>query len=800
MSSDAFIPPADETPLLKSSATLLGWPLIQNALARSASSPLTEARCRSLWPETELAAARERLDETSEMVSWLESAETVPIDAFADLAPILKNATEKHYLEPGECLQLIRCLRLCRALHRATGKMTARPLLRAIGLGLDPLPELLKELTTCISDDGEIRENATPELKQALREAQAAKQALETKVARLMTRPAFRDALQDTYFTEREERIVLPIRADHRSQIQGIVHDSSGSGQTLFMEPGEIIPLNNQLKICLLKVDREKARILQMLAAQVLTCEATLLGNLENLADFDIIHARAQLARSMKATLCPIAETGRMDLRQARNPELVLGGQPVVANHITWDEATRVIIISGPNTGGKTVTLKTIGLMSLMARAGLFLPVEEGSSLLFFPEVYADIGDEQNIQRKLSTFSGHLEKIIRILGRARPGALILLDELGIATDPVEGAALAEAILIELKIKNMMTLVSTHYLSLKTLAQTQEGFANACTEFDPGTLAPTYRLIFGVPGQSAALETAQRLGLAPGVIQRARAIYSEKDHRAETLLSELTGQRLRLEKQLDEAREKARDAARWEEEQRRLKDTLKEQKQEFEVGKARRLKTAVQEAKAEIQQRLRELAGQKEPARLKKAAQAIQTLAREPVTVKIPSGWDVPAERVQKGDQVMVDEFGTIGCLREDPAGKKKVRVEVGRFTLIVETSRLRGQSGGQGAQKAREKPARIEVHTDIGGQARQTVDLRGMNSDEAMTALEDFISQAIAHRLSRGQIIHGHGMGTIKKLARDYLESTGVCQSFSPGGRQEGGDGVTVVEFYPWDV
>jgi DNA mismatch repair protein MutS2 len=800
MNSDALIPPADETPLLKSSTTLLGWPRIQSALAHNASSPLTGEQCLRLAPETDLAAAHERLEETAEMVSWLESGETVPLETFADLRPTLKSAREKQILEPGDALQVIRLLRLCRALSRATDKMPGRPGLRAIGLRLDPLPELLKELTTCISDEGEIRGNATPQLRQALRETQAAKQALETQVARLMARPAVRDALQDNYFTEREERIVLPIRADHKSQIQGIVHDSSGSGQTLFMEPAEIIRHNNQLKISTLQVEREKARILQMLAGRILTSEQALLDNLDHLVTLDLIHARARLARAMQATQCRLAETGRMDLRQARNPELVLDGQPVVANSITWDEATRVIIISGPNTGGKTVTLKTIGLMSLMARAGLFLPVAEGSRLLFFPEVYADIGDEQNIQRKLSTFSGHLEKIICILADARPGALILLDELGIATDPIEGAALAEAILIELKRKNMMALVSTHYLSLKTLAQTQQGFANACTEFDPDTLTPTYRLIFGVPGQSAALETAQRLGLDPAVIHRAQAIYEEKDHRAETLLSELTVQRLRLEKQYDEAREKARDAARWEEEQRRLKDALEEEQRAFETGRARRLKTAVQEAKGEIQRRLRELSGQKEPRRLKKAAQAIATLAREPVSVKIPPGWDVPSGQVRKGDSVMVDEFGTIGRLLEDPGGKKKVRVEVGRFTLIVETSRLRGKKGAAGAGTPHPKPSKIEVHTDIEGQARQTVDLRGMTSDEAMIALEDFISQAIAHRLARGRIIHGHGMGTIKKLARDYLESTGVCQSFTPGGRQEGGDGITVVDFYPWDV
>ncbi len=800
MRSDALTSPADDTPLLKSSTALLGWPRVQAALAQSASSPITERRCRDLWPEAGLEAARERLEETAEMVSWLVSDETVPLGAFADLGPALKNAREKHLVEPSECLQVIRVLKLCQALGRATEKSAHRPLLFAIGQRLDPLKPLALDLSQCISDEGEIRENATPELRRAIAEAAAAKQNLETRVARLMARPAFKDALQDSYFTEREERIVLPVRADHRSQIEGIVHDSSGSGQTLFMEPAEIIPLNNQLKIATIKVEREKARILAMLAGQIHAHEAALLDNLDLLATLDLIHARARLALAMRATKCPLNTSGKMDLRQARNPELVLAGENVVANTIAWDEATRVIIISGPNTGGKTVTLKTIGLMALMARAGLFLPVDEGSCLGFFPEVYADIGDEQNIQRKLSTFSGHLDKIIRILAGARHGALILLDELGIATDPIEGAALAEAILIELKNKNMMTLVSTHYLSLKTLAQTHAGFHNACTEFDPETMTPTYRLIFGVPGQSAALDTAQRLGLDAGVIRRARDIYGKKDHRAETLLADLTGQRLKLERALALARDKEQDAARWEEAQRRIKETMEQDKREFDAGKARRLKTAVQEAKSEIARRLREIKGQKEPARLKKEVRAIESLARVPVEVKIPAGWDVPPEEIHLGEEVMVDEYGTIGRLVEEPAGRKKVRVEVGRFTLVVETRRLRGRRGAKPATRPTNPPTKIEVHTDIETRARQEVDLRGMNSDEAMAALESFISQAIASRLARGRIIHGHGMGTIKKLARDYLESTGVCQSFTPGSRQEGGDGVTVVEFYPWDV
>jgi len=785
-----------KTQLLHKSFAQIGWKLIQDALASRALSPVTADRCHNLLPESDFALAELALQETSEMVFFLQSGEAFPLNSFEDIRPLLQEARETSFLPSDQCLKILKLLRLCRALRRTLEKKIDTPLLQSLSLKLDPLPLLLKEIETCISDDGEIKENATPELKQALREVTTAKQKLEDRMAKLFSTAAFKEAMQDSYFTEREERLVVPIRAEYRSRVDGIVHDSSGSGQTLFIEPTQVIPLNNQLKICKLRVDQEKFKILQALALQMVLHQEPLCANLEALAELDLIHAKARLAQSMQAKKCPMNRDGNMNLIEARNPELILNKHTVVPNDISWEASTRAIIISGPNTGGKTVTLKTIGLMSMMVRAGMFLPVREGSEIGFFPEVYADIGDDQSIQLSLSTFSGHLQKIILILHHTSPGALILLDELGIATDPFEGAALAEAILLELKRRDVVTLVSTHYLSLKMLAQTHEGFLNACTEFNPESMTPTYRLIFGVPGHSAALDTAQRLGLATGIIARAREIYEAKDNRAENLLQDLTQQKLQLEKNTKIIQEKTEEITLLKEEQNSLTQKLRTDENEFQRDKKQRLQTYVREAKFEIRKLLQEIKGSQDAPKIRRVEKQIRTLGQTPLSAngKDFSGWVTPPEKLVEGDQVLVEAYGAVGVLLENPNGKKKVRVKLGNLTTQVETAHLKGNPGSRRPAKNSVDTIQIKVHSENTQQAKSSCDLRGMNSEEALEAMEQFLSQAIVNNVHQVKLIHGHGMGTIKKLTREFLETTGMCKSFQPGSRGDGGDGITIVE------
>ena len=787
-------PPSPQNTQLNSTAHI-GWPVIQTTLAGLAESPLTRALCATLHPESDFESAQRLLEETSEMVSALAGVEPFPLQSFDDLDPILQQVEESLLVEPASCLQAAHHLRLARDLKKYYKKQDDTPLLRQISETLDPIPSLLKEIERCLDADGEIKENASPELKQAVRNAATARQNLETSLKKIMAKTGSKEALQDSYFTEREGRLVLPVKAESKSQLDGIVHDSSGSGQTLFIEPASIIPLNNKVKIARINVEQEKIKILQALAHDLMEHREILRSNQDQLTALDAIYARARLAGRMEARRFLLRDDGLVNLRRARNPELILNGQTVIPNDIQWDSATRVIIISGPNTGGKTVTLKTVGLMSMMARAGLLLPVADNSEMGFFPEVYADIGDEQNIELQLSTFSGHLAKIIHILNNASKGALILLDELGIATDPHEGAALAESILIEMKQRGLMVLVSTHYLALKTLAQTEEGFLNACTEFDDQTHRPTYRLIFGVPGDSAALETAERLGLDAGTLDRARVIYGQKDHRAEQLLQSLSQQKRELVKDQEVLQQKMEETHRLLEEQKTLTENLKEEERDFIQTKAKKVQAFVRDSKREIKKLLESLRETRDVSQVRKAEKQIHQLGQVPLSTLSPqeAGWEVPADQLKSGDRVRVEHYNAFGTLLENPEGKTKVRIQLGNLETTVDIQTLKGSRDPAPPKNTREEP-KIQIQTEVQTSSQTTCDLRGKSMEEAKEEMEIFLSRAIVNKLGKVMIIHGHGMGKLKQMVRDTLDSSGIGKNHHPGERHEGGDGVTVVE------
>ena len=780
--------------LLERSMKLLGWERITKALANHTCSPHTHNLCLNLKPETDFGNAKNQLDETAEMMDLLDSLEPFPMDRFEDITPILKDLDERQIIETKQCLVLMKILRLCRDLCKDLEKKNAFPHIQNWLSQLDPLKEFLRNLTRCIDDEGNIKENASPELKQAIRETEAARNKLEEKIRKLFSSTTIKEALQDSYITEREERMVIPIRAEFKSKLDGIVHDISGTGQTLFIEPASIVPLNNQLKIAKLKVAQEKARVLQSLALQTDQHRQALQKNLKCLTVLDLIYAKARLAKTMDAVKCPLNQESKTLLKNARNPELVLDGEKVIPNSIEWEESTKVVIISGPNTGGKTVTLKTLGLLALMVRSGLFLPVEKNSHIPFFPEIFSDIGDDQNIQLKLSTFSGHLKKIIRILDHATSGSLVLLDELGIATDPNEGAALAESILLELKRKNVMTLVSTHYFSLKILAQTQEGFLNACTEFDLDTISPTYRLIFGAPGQSAALDTAERLGLQQNIIDHARNLYQAKDKRAENLLEDLTRQRLQMHQDQEKIKILKTDLEQLNRDQNQLTERLKKEEKEFQKNKNKKLQAEVRSGKETIHKMIQEIKGEKSLPKIRKVEKKIQALGKSQLGFDYNlEEWSLEADELKPGDTVLLLNLNTTGTLLEPAKEKKKVQVRLGNINTTVETSSIRGNPQQKNIRK--KEKSKVSMNIEAEPQGRSSCDLRGMNSEEAETKMEAFISHAIVTKVPRITIIHGHGMGTIKTLVRNYLEKTGICRQFSPGRREEGGSGVTIVEF-----
>jgi len=789
--------PENRNDLLEKTRELLGWPLVQEALAGHACSPVTSRLCHSIIPHSDIDSANSALNTTAEMVDFLSAENSFPMDSFENFLPIFEEAKEREFLDSLQCLSVLKLLRVVRHVRKSIENQDSFPLLKLYSKSLDPLLPLYRELERCIDDEGELKENASPELKQAIRDVSSTKQKIESKIAKFFSNTAYQEIIQDSYHTEREGRLVIPVKSDKRTQIEGIVHDSSGSGQTLYVEPSSIVPLNNQLKINRLAVDREKKKVLQLLARQIIESGDIIYTSMETLVELDFIHARARLAKVMQARLCPIGEGFELRLNKAFNPELMLSGKDVIPNDIAWDQSTHVIIISGPNTGGKTVTLKTVGLMTLMVRAGLFLPVDIGSHIPFYPEVYADIGDEQSIELSLSTFSGHIKKIIHIMNHAASGSLILLDELGIATDPHEGASLAEAMLTELNNKGVTTLVSTHYMALKLLAQTQSGFLNACTEFDSKSQTPTYRLIFGVPGHSAAIDIAEQLGLNKGVTERARKIYQSQDTRADKVLKDLTQQRVELIKEKEVLRSatiKLEDLTR---QQHEITESLQEKEKKFNLEKSKRIQSSVREAKNKVRQMMEEVKGSSDIPKLRKVEQKIGGMGRIPLSARRDdlSEWRISVENLKEGDLVLIESYGETGVLLEDPLGKKKVRVGLGKLETIVSTDKLKGSLKKKRVTKKVPRKINIDVHTESMAKVKITCDLRGMNSEEALIEIEGFMSQAIVNGIKQATIIHGHGMGTIKNLVKDYLSSTGICKKFSPAPRERGGEGATIVEF-----
>jgi DNA mismatch repair protein MutS2 len=777
--------------------SILGWEQIQKTLADYSYSSATQIRCLSFFPEVEFTEAKRSLGETIEALRLEESGTSIPLSHFEDVEQTLKSLPKAGILDASQGLEILNLLRLTRTIDLFFKKTPIAPNLKKRAEALDSASDLFETLNRCINDEGEIKEDASPELKQAAKAVRTAKTELDVVVERLLSQPKVRENLQDSYVTEREGRVVLPIRSEFKSKIEGIVHDTSGSGSTLYLEPSKIIPLNNQLKIKRIDVERERIRILKQLAKNVLEYSEIIKSNLLVLCAFDLINSKVKLAKRMQAKVFKFSSKESIQLKKARNPELLLDGQGVVANDIMIRQDSLTVIISGPNTGGKTVILKTVGSMALMARAGLLLPVGENSEIPFFPKIYADIGDDQNVRENLSTFSAHLKKMIHILDFSPRGSLVLLDELGVATDPAQGAALAESILRELNEREITTFVSTHYLALKTLAQTEPGFINACMEFNEDQSKPTFKLILGAPGGSAALETAERLGLPANVIKRARRIYDLNDNQAATLLESLHKQKIKLEKDKDRIQDDLQVANTLKKENEETAARLRELEIEFEKEKAKRLKKTVQESKREIRQIIDNAKKSKSSGSIKKAESILHSVDRSMRNANLAdfSEWNIPVEELSEGDPVILSEYGTKGYLLESPKNKNKLRVRIGNFDSLIDAKKIKGHPGEVNRQKNSFLPEMkftVQAHTNSNPQ--HSCNLHGMRVEEAKNALEAFIDQALINNVDRVKINHGHGMGKIKRFVRDYLKSCGLGKVIAAD-REEGGDGVTIVEF-----
>lgn len=775
-------------PLYEQSFTSLGWPEIVEFLARQAALPITAERCRALPFLEEPGMVRERLAVVWEGVLLLKEGSHIPLSSFADPRPYLARAIKGAILEGMELRGIYDLLEQVESVRSFfIRKKEAVPGLFQIAIQLEPLADVRRKIASAVDPEGRIQEGATPALRALTAEAARAREAITDQLEKILRSARYEKILQEPYYTEREGRYVLPFKIADQNKEGGVVHDLSASGATAFVEPRELVGSNNRLRVAQLAVSREVELILRSLSEEVGREAGRLARNLEILAEIDLLRASANLAERIGG-ICPKVNAGGViRLFEARHPLLLLRKGSIVPNDILLEEGRRALILSGPNTGGKTVLLKTVGLLALMVRAGLPIPCREGSEIPLFPAVIADIGDDQDLSRDLSSFSAHLLKILAILETAPGGSLILLDELVTSTDPAEGAALAAAILTELADRGMRIVTTTHYPSLKGLAQADPRFLNGSLAFDLERLAPTYRLVLGSPGRSAALEMAARLGLPASILKRAKEHLRPNETTLERIIAELERERrnaeeerrrleaLRAEAEAAAAAQKE-GAARWAMSEREIQKKIRQKVAE-----------AVAEARSQIATLMASLKEKRDPALIKKGRAVLEEIgqkAGDTAARKEPSSSPGP---LQVGRRVEVLPLGKQGILLDPPGGSKKVRVQIGNQTLSVSPEAIEGI-----IEEKREEGPPAPVFKSA-GPAESTIDLVGKRVEEALEILERFLDRAILGNEREIRLVHGHGSGKLKKAVREYLPTSPYVARFRPGDLLEGGDAVTII-------
>lgn len=790
--------------LLKKAMEALEWHRLLKALASYSASELGAHACENL-PLAETSEAVQRLlNETAEMTDLMREGGAVPSCQMEDIRPAMERARKGAVINAGELKQVSSLLETTRVIKTFFKNMRLNcPLLWERASLLEELSALKRDIDCAIDESGSLREDASDELRRLSRRVRDKRAHIVGELEEFMRSEEVLPYLQDIYYTQRGSRYVLPVKAEFRNKIEGIVHDSSNSGQTLFIEPRKFTQLNNELKMAEMELEQEITRILSELSRKVGANADAIFSNIEILTDIDTIYAKARLAIDLNATLPPLANDGKISLKSARHPLLVIEQLKnpallVVPNDIELPSQISAMVISGPNTGGKTVTLKLLGLFALMVRAGMLIPAKSGSVMSFFPEVYADIGDEQEIEMHLSSFSGHITNIIGIMDCAQRGALVLLDELVTSTDPAEGAALGEAILDALAQKGAKTVVTTHYSQLKAFAQADSRFINASVEFDPQTLSPTYRLIIGTPGRSSALEIASRLGMPAELIERARQRLNSADRKLEELIGSLENQRRELLQTLQKLEEERTGAEKARLEQEKILVEVRKREKEFKSTLKRKINAEVESARAKVEEVLDFLAKEQKRERAIEARRRLAEIEARYTLDSLGESIKVDPSTLTAGKNVIITTIGSAGILLEDAvqAGKtkRKLRVRVGATEIKVPIEALLPDSSVKVEKRATEISQTKTIVAIEPKSSAQRLDLRGFRVEDALIEVRKFLDNALLAQLKEVEIIHGHGTGALKKAIREHLTSSPYVKSWRPADIRFGGDGVTVIE------
>ena len=778
---------------------------ITERLAGHAASAGGRKRCLDLVPMQKLSDITAAQTETADALSRAYRRGSLYLGGAKDVRPSLKR------LEVGSSLNIMELLDLCTLLETAAkakqyarqndGREEEPDTLDPLFSALEPCARLSQEIRRCILSEEEISDDASPALRSVRRSIRTANDRIHSTLSGMVNGSA-RTYLQDAVITQRNGRYCIPVKAEYRSQVPGMIHDQSSTGSTLFVEPMAVVRLNNDLKELYLKEQEEIEHVLEQLSQEAASCTESIAQDYEILTELDFIFAKANLAREMKAT-CPVFNEKRQILiKEGRHP--LLDPSKVVPVTIRLGQEYDLLIVTGPNTGGKTVSLKTTGLLTLMGQAGLHIPAAQNSQLAVFDEVYADIGDEQSIEQSLSTFSSHMTNIIRILKEASLNSLVLFDELCAGTDPTEGAALAIAILSHLHKMGIRTMATTHYSELKVFALSASGVENACCEFDVETLSPTYRLLIGIPGKSNAFAISSKLGLPDFLIEDARGHLSEQSESFEDLLADLESSRRTIEQEQEEIREHK-------EEIRSLREALEKKQEKLDAQRDRILREAneqarkiLQEAKDYADQTMKDFhkfgkAGisasemEAERARLRERMKKTEKALSQPKEQK-PRRALKPSD-IHLGDTVRVLSLNLQGTVSSLPDARGSLFVQMGILRSQVKLSDLELVEEAVITSKQFQKSSTGKIKMSKSASVSTEINLIGMTVDEALAHLDKYLDDAYLAHLPSVRIVHGKGTGALRKAVQGLLKRNKYVKSYRLGEFGEGDAGVTIATF-----
>ena len=775
---------------------VLEFDKIRDMLATHVSSQLGRDLVEVMSAETDPSVVEQLLAETSE-ARMIYRTEDFPLKGLHDTRPAVRRAALGAVVPADQLLMLGQVLSLSRRVFSFfKDKDEVYPLLSAQAVRIVPLRTIESEISACIGEGGEILDSASDKLRRLRIEMRNAQAGVKSKLDSMVRSSLTQKYLQESIVTVRNDRYVLPVKSEYRGQVPGIVHDQSASGATLFVEPMAVVELNNKLRQLISQEQQEIERILRDLSILVGEQSSEILTNIEVLGRLDFAMAKGKFSYVHKCSE-PSLTKREVKLIQARHP--LIAAHEVVPVDVTLGQSFSALLITGPNTGGKTVTLKTIGLLSLMAQSGLHIPAQGGSQLCIFRSIYADIGDEQSIEQSLSTFSSHMTNIKNIVDEADAASLVLLDELGAGTDPTEGAALAMSIIDTLFIRNSLIVATTHYSELKAYAHTRDGVQNASMEFDLDTLRPTYKLTIGLPGKSNAFEISQRLGLDIQVISRARDYLTNDALKVEDLIRSLEESRREADMSRDEARSLKQNAEILHAEANERIDRLREKEAQSMRRAKAEAKAIIQRAKHEIDDLVEELKKAQETASSQEISRAVE---------KVRQGWrslskeisnneiepepqlyhpKTTAGMVSVGDEVLVTHLNQKGKVLEILS--EGVAVQMGAMRMTVGLKNIRK------IEQSKKSSPKAGFHMISMNRPRVglELDLRGETVDEGILRMEKYLDDALVAGLSQVNIIHGKGTGVLREGIREHLKTHPSVKTFRYGQAGEGGSGVTVV-------